>query len=76
MTTEQLLGLARFLGNVDFDDLADAGVLRRREDGRPSVGGSDWGRFNRDFVTFVLKLPPERLAALCGLINLRVAAYT
>lgn len=39
ITAGQLHCLAIFLGNVDFDELADAGVLTRQEDGSPSVGG-------------------------------------
>ena len=67
MTPKQLLGFARFLGNVDFNELADAGVLLRGHQGGPATGGSSWERFNRDFVTFVMKLPPGRLTKLCDL---------
>ncbi len=76
MTPKELTGLAYFLGNVDFSELADAGVLLRNPNGHPAVGGSNWERFQADLVTFIIKLPPQRLDALCTLINRRAPAYT
>lgn len=75
ITSGQLLGLASFLGNVSFDELADNGILVRMPDGSPRVGGSDWSRFNKDFVTFVMKLPDDRREKLAKLISDRAPEF-
>ena len=69
ITAQFLTRFAYAIGNLSFDDLADAGVLKRGPDGKPAIGGSDWRRFNDDLVTFIIKLPPIRIAALARLIN-------
>ena len=64
MNPKTLRKMAYILGNADFDSLADAGILTRNKDGTPSVGGSDWERFNNDLITFLAKLPEYRLIKL------------
>lgn len=71
ITATQLRELASIIGNLEFSELVDAGVLRRDPDGRPAVGGSSWSRFNGDLVSFILKLPDDRLEALATLANSR-----
>lgn len=58
-----LTKLAARWSNISKDQLVDAGVIGR------GVGGSDWKRFNDDPMTFILKLPSDRLSALCTLLN-------
>lgn len=60
---EDLLRIASRLNNISRMDLVNAGVIGT------GPGGSDWSRFNADPMTFILKLPRERLPALCKLIN-------
>lgn len=69
MNSTDLKTIAHILINLDFDQLADAGVLERGSDGRPAEGGSSWERFNRDPLMFILKLPDDKLDALVRLIN-------
>ena len=63
ITPGGLLSLAYAWSSVSKDQLVKAGVIG------PSVGGSDWKRFNDDPMTFIMKLPPERLPALCRLLS-------
>ena len=58
-----LTELASKWSNYSKDQLVKAGVITG------SVGGSDWKRFNDDPMMFIIKLPPDRLAALCRLLN-------
>jgi hypothetical protein len=58
-----LLRLASQWSNISKDQLIAAGVIG------PSSGGSDWKRFNDDPMTFLLKLPSDRLYALCDVLN-------
>lgn len=62
-TPGSLLCLAYAWSSVSKDQLMKAGVITG------SPGGSDWKRFNDDPMTFIMKLPPERLPALCALLN-------
>ncbi|MGQ4273438.1 hypothetical protein [Terrihabitans sp. B22-R8] len=50
--------------NLDKHELEEAGVIKPG-----AVGGSDWTRFNRDPLIFVVKLPDDRFAALWRLIE-------
>lgn len=75
ITGGQLLGLAMFLGNVDADELADEGILRRNADGSHATSGSDWSRFNDDLVTFIAKLPDDRREKLADLISRRAPEF-
>lgn len=72
MHPDTLRGMAYVLANASADDLMDAGVLVRRDDGKPAVGGSDWTRFNNDLLTFIIKLPDDRLAALGEFLRQRI----
>jgi hypothetical protein len=54
----------RILLNIDKDELEKAGVMALDQ-----VGGSDWDRFNRDPLMFMLKLPTPRFEALWSLIE-------
>lgn len=54
----------RILMNIDLDELEKAGVI---EPG--ANGGSDWTRFNKDPLMFVIKLPTDRYGRLWGLIE-------
>lgn len=58
-----LLRLASQWSNISKDQLVAAGVIGA------GTGGSDWKRFNADPMTFILKLPSDRLHALCNLLN-------
>jgi hypothetical protein len=58
-----LLGLAYSWSTISKDQLVKAGVIG------PGSGGSDWKRFNDDPMMFIMKLPRERLPALCRLIG-------
>jgi hypothetical protein len=69
LTGDQLHELAARMLWLDFDTLADAGVLTRRPDGKPSKGGSDWTRFNADPLVFIAKLPTDRRNKLAALLN-------
>lgn len=62
-TPGALLGLAYSWSSISKDQLVKAGVIGS------GVGGSDWKRFNDDPMTFIMKLPPERLPALCRLLG-------
>lgn len=62
-TPGSLLTLAYAWSSISKDQLVAAGVIG------PGPGGSDWKRFNDDPMTFIMKLPPERLPALCALLN-------
>jgi len=63
ITPGGLLCLSYAWTNISKDQLVKAGVIG------PGVGGSDWKRFNDDPMTFIQKLPPERLPALCRLLR-------
>ena len=65
ITPGGLLCLAYAWSSLSKDQLVRAGVIGPG----PGVGGSDWKRFNDDPMTFIMKLPPERLPALCSLLN-------
>ena len=58
-----LLGLAYSWSGISKDQLVRAGIIG------PGAGGSDWKRFNDDPMTFIMKLPPDRLPALCRLLG-------
>lgn len=58
-----LLCLAYAWSSIDKEKLVKAGVIGN------GSGGSDWKRFNDDPMTFIMKLPPERLPALCALLK-------
>lgn len=58
-----LLGLAYSWSSVSKDQLVKAGIIGT------GAGGSDWKRFNDDPMTFIMKLPPEKLPALCRLLG-------
>ncbi len=62
-TPGSLLALAYAWSSLSKDQLVKAGVIGN------GVGGSDWKRFNDDPMTFIMKLPPEKLPALCRLLN-------
>lgn len=62
-TPGSLLTLVYAWSNLSKKQLVDAGVIGE------GAGGSDWKRFNDDPMTFIMKLPPERLTALCKLLN-------
>lgn len=63
VTPGGLLCLAYAWSNISKDQLVNAGVIG------PGVGGSDWKRFNDDPMMFIVRLPPERLPALCRLLS-------
>lgn len=63
ITPPDLLRIAYRWSNISKDQLVAAGVIGA------GVGGSDWKRFNSDPMTFVMKLPRDKLPALCKLIN-------
>lgn len=60
-----LVMLAGRWNSISKSELVEAGVIGN------GPGGSDWKRFNDDPMTFILKLPKERLPALCALLNNR-----
>lgn len=62
-SARELTKLAERWSNVSKDDLVQAGVIGR------GVGGSDWSRFNKDPMMFILKLPSDRMSALCKVLN-------
>lgn len=64
MDAKFLKNLAYAVMNVNAWDLEEAGVITKGAD-----GGSDWTRFNHDIMTFILKLPPERLERLSALLT-------
>lgn len=70
MHPDTLRALALFWSNVDRNDLEREGVLKAGAN-----GGSDWGRFNDDPMTFIIKLPRERLDALADLIRRRLPDF-
>lgn len=53
--------------NLDLDQLEAAGVITPG-----AKGGSDWTRFNKEPLIFVLKLPTERREALWALVQDRL----
>jgi hypothetical protein len=61
--------IAARLYNYDAYLLIDAGVLIADENGHPRKGGSDWERYNLDILTFILKLPDDRLENLARLLG-------
>jgi hypothetical protein len=63
LTPGLLLALAYAWSNISKSQLVNAGVIG------PGVGGSDWKRFNDNPMMFIMKLPPERLPALCKLLD-------
>lgn len=63
ITPGGLLHLAYSWSNISKDQLVRAGVIGAAAD------ASDWKRFNDDPMTFIMKLPPERLPALCKLLS-------
>lgn len=69
LTGRDLREIAAKMMNLDFHQLADAGVLTRGPDGRPSVGGSDWDRFSRDPLVFICKLPDDRRDILAAMVS-------
>ena len=69
ITERDLRQIAAKLMNLDFDVLANAGVLTRKPDGSPSEGGLDWKRFNNDPLVFICKLSADRRTALAELVQ-------
>ena len=69
ITGETLRLIAAKLLNLDFDTLADAGVLKRARSGQPAVGGSDWRMLHDDPLMFLVKLPADRREKLARLIS-------
>ena len=63
MTPAQLKSFAYIWSNLSKDKLEEAGVMKPKQ-----VGGSDWKRFNEDPMTFILKLPDDKLEKLSGLL--------
>lgn len=63
VTPGGLLCLAYAWSSISKDQLVAAGIIGA------GSGGSDWKRFNDDPMTFIMKLPPERLPALCRLLT-------
>ena len=61
--TNTLTKLASRWSNISKQELVDAGVITGK------VGGSDWTRFNKDPMMFILKLPHDKLPALCNVLN-------
>lgn len=61
-----LRSVASRMCNIDKHELVDAGIMH---DG---VGGNDWSRFNKDPLTFILKLDDNRLDKLADLIARRL----
>lgn len=64
MTPTQLRDLAYAWSAIDKGSLENAGVLRPKQ-----IGGSDWKRFNDDPMTFILKLPDDKLQKLSEVIT-------
>lgn len=64
MTPAELKSLAYTWSNTSRDDLEQAGVMKRGQ-----VGGSDWKRFNDDPMTFILKLPADKLELLAKVLT-------
>lgn len=64
ITPGGLLCLAYAWSSISKEQLVKAGVIG------PGVGGSDWKRFNDDPMTFIMKLPPERLPMLCTVLGI------
>jgi hypothetical protein len=62
-TPHVLSSLAARWSNISKDQLVEAGVIGK------GPGGSDWKRFNSDPMMFIMKLPADRLPALCRLLN-------
>jgi len=69
MTAADLRHIAYRMCNFDADQLIKSGVLRADANGKPAVGGSDWTRYNNDPLTFIIKLPDDRLDKLAELIG-------
>jgi hypothetical protein len=64
MTPAQLKDFAYAMSNMDRATLERSGVMKPGQ-----VGGSDWKRFNSDPMTFILKLPTDRLERLAIVIT-------
>ena len=64
MTAAELKSIAYVMANLDRDTLEQAGILKRGQ-----IGGSDWKRYNDEPLTFILKLPPEKLTVLAEIIT-------
>ena len=69
MTAAELTHMAYRMCNFSAHDLIKAGVLVADSNGNPAVGGSDWTRYDNDPLTFIIKLPKERLDRLATLIG-------
>jgi len=63
MTPKQLKSFAYTWSNISKDQLEKAGVINPKQ-----VGGSDWKRFDADPMTFILKLPEDRLQKLTEIL--------
>lgn len=74
-TKKDIKAFAYFLGNVDFNMLADNGVLFRNSNGNPTVGGCDWKRFNKDPISFFMKLPDEQMDKFATLAEKEMVKY-
>ena len=69
MTAAELRQFAYRMCNYSAQDLIAAGVLVAAANGKPAVGGSDWTRFSNDPLTFIIKLPDDRLEKLAALLG-------
>lgn len=76
ITAPLLMALSASINNTDMDELVEAGVLMKTEDGKPVEGGTDWRRFNDDFQMFIVKAPYERVVALAKLLNAKVVKFS
>jgi hypothetical protein len=75
MTAADLRHLAYRMCNFSAHQLVAAGILLADSKGNPAVGGSDWTRFSNDPLTFIIKLPTERLEKLALLIGTTSKRY-
>ena len=69
MSAADLRHIAYSMCNFEAYQLIKAGVLVADAKGNPAVGGSDWTRYNNDPLTFIIKLPDDRLVKLAALIG-------
>ena len=63
LTGRDLEKIAAKIANLGEADLIGHGIISG------SSGGSDWDRFNRDPVTFILKLDDDRRDILAALVS-------
>lgn len=70
MTAGELKNLAYTWSNMDRSTLEQAGIIKPGQ-----IGGSDWTRFNRDPMMFVIKLHADRLEKLAEILNDEMAPH-